>query len=44
MQEGKVVSKSRVGGAYSMPEGAEIALSSMEVEVGAPIDAQRFRC
>ena len=43
-QEGKVVSKSRVASTYGMPEGAELVLSSFELEVGPSIEAQRFRC
>lgn len=38
-----MVSKSRVAGAYGMPAGAEIAFSSIEVEVDGLIDAQQFR-
>lgn len=37
------MSKSRVAGAYGMPAGAEVALSSLEVEVDSLIDAQQFR-
>ena len=38
-----MVSKSRVAGTYGMPEGAEMVLSSFELEVGPPIEAQQFR-
>ena len=39
-----MVSKSKVAGTHGMPEGAEMVLSSFEVEVGPPVEAQHFRC
>ena len=38
-----MVSKSKVAGTHGMPEGAEMVLSSFEVEVGPVVEAQRFR-
>lgn len=37
------MSKSKVAGTHGMPEGAEMVLSSFEVEVGPTIEAHRFR-
>ena len=44
-QEGKVIVKGiRMSGAHGMPEGAELALGSLELEVDAVMPPEQFRC
>ena len=43
MQEGKVVSKSKVKGTKNMPEGAELDMGNWELQVDAVMDEQQFR-
>ena len=43
MQEGKVVSKSKVKEAWGMPAGAELEMGNWELQVDATMDEQRFR-
>ena len=43
MQEGKVVSKSKVKEAWGMPAGAELEMGNWELQVDATMDEQHFR-
>ena len=43
LQDGKVVAKGSVKGAWSMPEGAEVELAGWELEIEASMHAERFR-
>ena len=43
LQEGKVVSKSKVKDAWGMPAGAELELGNWELQVDATMDEQHFR-
>jgi hypothetical protein len=43
-QEGKVIAREKVQNCFDMPEGAEVPIGSWDMEVDAPIEAERFRC
>lgn len=43
VQEGKVVSKSKVKEAWGMPAGAELEMGNWELQVDATMDEQHFR-
>lgn len=38
------MTRCRVSGTRGMPEGAEVTMGSLEIEVDGPLDAQQFRC
>lgn len=43
VQEGKVVSKSKVKDTWGMPAGAELEMGNWELQVDATMDEQHFR-
>lgn len=43
MQDGKVISKSKVKDAWGMPEGAELEMGNWEIQLDATMNEQQFR-